>query len=138
MKVNAHLKRRANELEVCEEAKALTEIYKDFFASERPNSKKCPLCERGDRKQSASNCKRGYQMRTTESRWSHALADLIKDSVYLLKDVAGTDVTAPTPVALPMSLACLALLPSTMEALERKRVEILIDQMFHMLFKLLN
>ena len=111
MKVNAHLIRIANKMEACEEAKALSEIFQDFFEGERPNrSRKCLLCERGDKKQSAPNCKCGYQVKSTKSRWSHALADLLKDSAYLLKDVANTDVTSPTPVAFTTSLACLSLL----------------------------
>ena len=135
MKVNAHLIRRANKMEVCEEAKALTEIFKEFFATERPNSsKKCLLCERGDRKQSAPNCKCGYQVRSTKTRWSHALTDTLKDSVHLLKDVAGTDVTSPTPVALTTTLACLSLLASkrTMESLEKNRETIALSvENFH-------
>ncbi len=107
MKVNAQLIRRASKMEVCKEAKALSEIFREFFSGERPNSsRKCLLCERGDKKQSAPKCNCGYQVKSIKSRWSHVLADLLKDSGYLLKHVANTDVTIPTPVALTTSLAC--------------------------------
>ena len=47
MKVNAHLIRRERTVEVCEEAKAMTGIFKEFFGTDRPNgSQKCLLCER--------------------------------------------------------------------------------------------
>ena len=51
LKVNACLIRRAKTMEVCEEAKAMTDIFKEFFAKERPNSsQKCLLCERSNKK----------------------------------------------------------------------------------------
>ncbi len=110
-KINAHLIRRARAMEVCEEAKAMSDIFKKFSATERPkSSQKCLLCERGNKRDSAPKCKCGYQVRTTKSRWSHELADSLKDAVYLLKDVIGADVTTPTPVSLVTSLACLSLL----------------------------
>ncbi len=111
MKINAHLIRRARTMEVCEEAKAMTDIFKEFLATERQNSsQKCLLCERGNKRDSKPKCKWGYQVRTTKSRWTHELADSLKDSVHLLKDVTSADVTSPTPVSLVTSLACLSLL----------------------------
>ena len=51
------------------------------------------------------------------------MADTLKDSVHIVKDFVGTDVTAPTPVSLVTSLACLSLLASrgTLEKLEKDR-----------------
>ena len=51
-----------------------------------------------------------------------------------MKDVAGTDVTSRTPVALTISLACLALLPSkrSVEELDKNReVIVLTVENFH-------
>ncbi len=47
MKVNAHMIRRARTMEVCEEAKAIFDAFKEFLAAERPNSsQKCLWYER--------------------------------------------------------------------------------------------
>ena len=124
MKVNAHLIRRAKMMEVCEEAKAMTDIFKEFFAKERLNSSQnCLLCERGSKRDSAPECKCGYQVMTTKRCWSHELADTLKDSVYLLKDIVSIDVTSPTPVSLVTSLACFSLLSckESLDNLERGR-----------------
>ena len=124
MKINAHLIRRARTMEVCEEAKAMADVFKEFFATERPNSsQKCLLCERGNKRDSVPKCKCGFQVKTTKSRWSHELADSLKDSVYLLKDVVSVDVTSPTPVSLVTSLACLSLLSckESLDDLEKNR-----------------
>ncbi len=96
MKVNAHLIRRAETMEVCEDSKALTDVFRGFVAKERLNSsQKCLLCQRGSKRDSAPKCKCGYQVMTTKSRWSHELGDTLKDSVYLLKNIVSTDVTSP-------------------------------------------
>ncbi len=124
MKVNAHLIRRAGTMEVCGEAKAMADVFKEIFATERSNSsQKCLLCERGNKRDSVPKCKCGFQVKTTKSRWSHELADSLKDSVYLLKDVVSVDVTSPTPVSLVTSLACLSLLSckESLDDLEKNR-----------------
>ncbi len=111
-------------MEVCEEAKAMTDIFNEFSSSERPNSsQKSLLFEKGNKRDSTPKGKCGYQVMTTKSRWSHDLADTRKDSAYMLEDVNGTDVTRPTPVSLVTSVACLSLLvcKESLEILERGR-----------------